>query len=342
MASGHQTPPFFKRGLPPGARATIYLALCFTLLVADLRLHYLDTLRQGLTVLTYPLRYAATTPADFVRNADDYFAGLATLQAENKRLKAQQLEMASQSMFAQELARENDTLRGLLGVTRRVGLHSTAAQIVFPSRDPFARKVILDKGSTQGIEPGSAVVDSRGLLGQITRVFPLHAEVTLVSDKEQAIPVVIGRSGLRAVMFGTGSGLLELKFLAANAEVRPGDRILTSGLDGIFAPGIPVAVVLQVTRDSAESFARILCRPIAAVERNGAVLVLSRTELVPERPTEDTSDAHRSSTGRIRQRNVADAFVTDASAPAAQASGPVPAASAPAAARAPAAGRKTP
>jgi len=332
MASGHQTPPFFKRGLPPAARATIYLALSFSLLVADLRLHYLDTLRQGLTVLTYPLRIAASTPADFVRNAADYFSGLASLQRENKQLKAQQLEMDSKLMFTAQLMHDNDNLRGLLDVSKRAGIRTMAAEIVFPSRDVFSRKVILDKGSTRNIEPGSAVVDSLGLLGQVTRVFPLHAEVTLVSDKDQAIPVVVERSGLRAVMFGTGSGLLELKFLAANAEVKPGDRILTSGLDGIYAPGIPVAVVLKVTRDNGESFARILCKPIAAVERNGAVLVFTRQGSAPERPPEDSEhDARRASSGRIRQRGVTEAFVGQAaSLPVASVSAPAIAGSAPA------------
>ncbi|MEN3110655.1 rod shape-determining protein MreC [Uliginosibacterium paludis] len=341
MATGHQTPPFFKRGLPPAARATIYLALCFSLLVADLRLHYLDTLRQGLTVLTYPLRIAAATPADFVRNAANYFSGLASLQKENRQLKSHQLEMDSALMFTRELERENDNLRGLLDVSKRVGLRTTAAEIVYPSRDAFSRKVIINKGSTQDIEPGSAVVDSLGLLGQVTRVFPLHAEVTLVSDKDQAIPVVVERSGLRAVMFGSGSGLLELKFLAANAEVKPGDRILTSGLDGIYAPGIPVAVVLKVTRDNSESFARILCKPIAAVERNGAVLVFNRIEPLPARPSDELErNSRRASSGRIRQRGVTEAFAGQsapaetASAPVATPPAPVADASAPAPARA--------
>lgn len=331
MVTGHQTPPFFKRGLPPAARLTIYLALSFSLLLADLRLHYLETLRQALTVLSYPLQIAAASPAEFVHNAADYFSGLAGVQRENKRLQAQQLEMASRLLLTEQLQQENANLRGLLGVSKGIGLRSIAAEIIFPARDPFSRKVILDKGSLQDIEPGSPVVDAKGLVGQVTRVFPLHAEVTLLSDKDQAIPVVVERSGLRAVMFGTGNGLLELKFLAANAEVKPGDRILTSGLDGVFAPGLPVAVVLKVTRDNSESFARILCKPIASVERNGAVLVLSRLEAAPARPADEPEgDPRRSSAGRIRQR-VSQVFAPEAaaSAPAAESSAPLATSSAP-------------
>ncbi len=324
MATRHETPPFFKRGLPLAARGTIYLALSLGLLVADLRLHYLETLRQGLAVLTYPLQIAASTPGDFIHNASDYFGDLIDLQKENKRLKTQQLAMASQLLFTEQLRRENAELRGLLDMQASLKVGSTAAEIVFSARDPFSRKVILDKGRHQDIEPGAPVVDPQGVIGQVTRVFPLHAEVTLLSDKEQAIPVVVERSGLRAVMFGTGNGLMELKFLAANAEVKPGDRILTSGLDGIFTPGLPVATVLKVTRDNAESFARIVCRPLGSVERNGAVLVLDPQGRRAQRPDrDDPNDPRRASGGRIRA-NKAEAAQ---SVPAAPASTPVPAAS---------------
>lgn len=302
MASNdHETPPFFKRGLPPSARASLYLTLAFAMFISDLRLHYLETTRQALAVLSYPLQIAAATPAEFVHNASNYFSGLITLQRENSQLKARQLALSSQVLFTEQLARENADLRRLLAMQQNLHVRSTAAEIVFTARDPFSRKVILNKGSQQGIEPGSPVVDQLGVVGQVTRVYPLHAEVTLLSDKEQAIPVVVERSGLRAVMFGTGNGLMELKFLAANAEVKPGDRILTSGLDGIFAPGLPVATVAQVTRDSAESFARILCRPIGSVERNGAVLVLARLDHHPQRPdAEPAEDPRHTSGGRIR------------------------------------------
>lgn len=297
-----QTPPFFKRGLPPVARLTIYLAMTLSLLVADLRLRYLETMRLGVAVLTYPLQIAAATPAEFFRNASDYFNGLISLRQENVRLKRQQLDVSSRLLVDEQLRNENDRLRGLLSMGERVGVRSTAAEIVFTARDPFSRKVILNKGGQQAIEPGTPVVDPKGVIGQVTRVFPLHSEVTLLSDKDQAVPVVVSRSGLRAVMFGTGNGLMELRYLAANAEVKPGDTIVTSGLDGVFVAGLPVATVLNVNRDSAEAFARILCRPIGGVEHSGAVLVLERASRAPERPSEEPDgDPHRSSAGRIRK-----------------------------------------
>lgn len=302
MMADHQTPPFFKRGLPASARLTVYMVLSFTLLVADLRLHYLEPLRQGVAILTYPLQIAAATPAEFVRKTSDYFSGLISLQRENARLKAQQLGVASQILLNEQLRQENENLRGLLQMQAQTQVSATAAEILFSARDPFSRKVVLDKGGRHMIEPGSPVVDPAGVIGQVTRVYPLHAEVTLLSDKDQAIPVVVERSGLRAVMFGTGNGLMELRYLAANADVHPGDRILTSGLDGVYVPGLPVATILKVGRDNAESFARILCRPLGTVERTGAVLVLARASGRLARPEDEVDDdTQRSSMGRVRK-----------------------------------------
>lgn len=313
---GHQPPPFFRRGLPPSAKLTIYLALSLALIVGDLRLRYLETLRQGVAILTYPLQIAAATPAEFVRNASNYFNGLVSLQRENQQLRAEQLEAATSLLRQSQLEQENARLRGLLEMRDRVGVHAIAAEVLFTARDPFSRRVILDKGGNQGVEAGLAVVDPEGVIGQVTRVYPLHAEVTLLSDKDQAIPVMIERSGLRAVMFGTGTGLMELRYLAANADVQTGDRILTSGLDGVFVPGLPVATVVRVSRDNAESFARILCKPLGGVETNGSVLVLGRAGALPQRPVEIKVDSKRSGTGRIVPGSAEPATSAPAATPA--------------------------
>lgn len=306
---GHQPPPFFRRGLPASAKLTIYLALSLALIVGDLRLRYLDTLRQGIAVLTYPLQIAAATPAEFVANVSSYFSGLVRLERENQHLKQDQLKESARLLRMAQLEQENTRLRGLLDMHQRVQVQSIAAEVLFTARDPFSRRVILDKGGNQGVEAGLAVVDPTGVIGQVTRVFPLHSEVTLLSDKDQAISVMVERNGLRAVMFGTGTGLMELRYLAANADVQAGDRILTSGLDGVFVPGLPVALVVRVSRDNAESFARILCKPLGGVETNGAVLVLGRVGPKPQRPKEESVDRQRTVAGRIVPGG------TDASAP---------------------------
>lgn len=284
--AGHQAPPIFNRGPAPLVRLLVFVSLCLAILVADLRFRYLEVLRQGLSVATYPLQMAAATPADFVRNASVYFATLVKVQLENAELRRQQLGTGERLLRYAQLERENAQLRSLLEMSQRVGVRSIAADVLYDAPDPFSRKVILDRGAQQGVEAGLAVVDAAGLLGQVTRVYPIQAEVTLLTDREQAIPVQVVRNGLRGVLFGTGQGRLEVKFIIATADIQPGDTLVTSGLDGVFVPGLPVAEIESVDRDT-DAFAHILCRPLAGVERSTQVLVLGRLALPPPRPTAD-------------------------------------------------------
>ncbi|MBS0369395.1 MAG: rod shape-determining protein MreC [Proteobacteria bacterium] len=283
---GHSPPPFFKRGPAPLAKLVFFVLVSLGLLVSDLNLRYLEAFRQGLSVLAYPMQMAAATPADFVRNASDYFASLVRLQIENKELKRQQLQGAERLLRLDQIEQENRHLRELLEVRERQKVNTVVAEIMYTAKDPFSRKVILDKGTQAGIEAGQAVVDNVGVVGQITRVFPMQSELTLLTDKDQAIPVMIVRSGLRAVLFGSGNGLMELRYLAANADVQPGDKVVTSGLDGVFQSGLPVATVARVERDQAQAFARIPCLPAAGVEQFSHVLVLGQRANVLPRPPE--------------------------------------------------------
>jgi rod shape-determining protein MreC len=283
---GHSPPPFFKRGPAPLAKLVFFVIVSLALLVSDLNLRYLEAFRQGLSVLAYPLQMAAATPADFVRNASNYFSSLVRLQIENKDLKSKQLQGAERLLRLDQLEQENRHLRALLEARERLPVKSVVAEIMYTAKDPFSRKVILDKGDQAGIAAGQAVVDASGVIGQITRVFPMQSELTLLTDKDQAIPVMIVRSGLRAVLFGSGNGLMELRYLAANADVQPGDKVVTSGLDGVFLAGLPVATVAKVERDQAQTFARIPCLPAAGVEQFSHVLVLGQRENLPPRPPE--------------------------------------------------------
>ena len=268
------------------------------MLVSDLNMRYLDGFRKGLSVLAYPLQMAAASPADFVRNASDYFASLVRLQIENKDLKARQLRGAERLLRLDQLEQENRHLRALLEARDKQSARSVVAEIMYTAKDPFSRKVILDKGAQAGIEAGQAVVDDVGVIGQITRVFPMQSELTLLTDKDQAIPVMIVRTGMRAVLFGSGNGLMELRYLAANADVQAGDKVVTSGLDGVFLAGLPVATVARVERDQAQAFARIPCLPAAGVEQFSHVLVLGHRERLPPRPPEAEPVTGKSGKGR--------------------------------------------
>ena len=156
------------------------------------------------------------------------------------------------------------------------------AQILYTGRDPFTRKVIIDKGSQAAVAPGQPVIDADGLIGQVTRVHPLVAEVTLVLDKEQSIPVQVLRNGLRAVAFGSGDGsTMELRYMAMNAEIVVGDELTTSGIDGVFPAGLPVARVTHIDRDSAVQFARVLCAPKGGPGKGAELLVLTTAQTAP-------------------------------------------------------------
>lgn len=290
VAAEHQPPPFFKRGPAPLARLLFFVALSLSTFVVDLRFHYLDLMRQGVALLSYPLQQLARSPGELSSRAGDYFASVTALQEDNNELRRRQTELSlAQQRFAQ-LAQENQRLRDLLAMRGRQEVPAIAADILYQARDPFSRKLIIDRGGQDGISSGQVVVDEAGVLGQVTRVYTMQSEVTLVSDKGQAVPVQVGRNGLRGVVFGAGPGVLELRYMAANADVQPGDLLVTSGLDGIYLPGLPVAKVARVDRDATFTFARILCLPAAGVERHTQVLVLGK-RVHPPPPAEEASAA---------------------------------------------------
>ncbi|HQR03636.1 MAG: rod shape-determining protein MreC [Proteobacteria bacterium] len=288
---GHTPPPFFKRGPAPLARLTFFVALSVLLLVADLRFHTLEWMRLGLATAAWPLQQAAYLPVEAGSDLEQYFRRLTTLQGENQNLHHQQLETAGLLLRQHYLEDENRRLRTLLDMQAHLPVTGQVADILYSSRDPFSHRVVINKGMQQGMEDGQAVIDELGVIGQVTRVFPLTAEVTLLTDKDQAIPIQIQRNGLRAVLAGAGNGMMELRFLAANAEVRVGDILVTSGLDGVYLPGLPVARVVKIDRDQSFSFARIQCAPIGGVERHGQVLVLGHREALPPRPEEPVGPA---------------------------------------------------
>lgn len=282
---GHSPPPFFKRGPAPLARLFFFASLSVGLLVTDLRFHTLDWARSVTTTALVPAQRVASMPVEGLADLAAYFSGMAAMKAENAALRQDKLAQAGLLLRQQQLEQENLHLRALLDMKARQPAVGRVADIVYAARDPFSRRVIIDKGSQAGIEDGQAVIDELGVLGQVTRTYPLTAEVTLLTDKDQAIPVQVQRNGLRAVLAGAGAGAMELRFLAPNADVQVGDILVTSGLDGVYLPGLPVAKVTQTDRDNSFSFAQISCEPLAGVERYGQVLVLGR-RITPPLPAE--------------------------------------------------------
>ncbi|MDQ5916996.1 MAG: rod shape-determining protein MreC [Pseudomonadota bacterium] len=283
-AFDHSPPPFFKQGPAPLALLSLYVAISLSLLVLDAKFRYLEIARQALAVVIHPLQQLSHAPARGFDQAGEYFQTVGVLQDENQRLKHAKLEVAPTLLRLQQLEAENARLRRLLAVHERQPAGGQVAQILYTARDPFSRRVVVDKGQQDKVAAGLPVVDDAGIVGQVTRVYPFVSEITLITDKDQAVPVQIVRNGLRSVVFGLGNGQLELRFMPANADVQEGDLLVTSGLDGVFLPGFPVAKVVKIERESSYSFARILCAPAAGVENFGEVMVLAARSVPAPRP----------------------------------------------------------
>lgn len=296
-AVGHSPPPFFKRGPAPLAQLAFFIALSVVLLVLDLRFHTLEWARFVVAAIVHPVQRTTSLPIEAASEAGTYFSNFAALKAENTDLRQRQLAVSNLLLRQEYLEQENQRLRAFLDMKARQPVTSQAADILYAARDPFSRRVIIDKGLKDGLAMGQPVIDDVGVIGQITRVFPVTSEVTLLTDKNQAIPVQVRRNGLRAVLAGAGAGTMELRFLAANADVLPGDILVTSGLDGVYLPGLPVAKISRIDRDTSYAFARIVCEPVAGVERYGHVLVLGLPEAPPPRP-EEPAEAESSAKGR--------------------------------------------
>ena len=284
-------PPFFRQGPSALSKLTFFSALALFLMVADARFHVTQPLRAAVATVLYPVQWLALRPVLWAQGSNKYFESLSTSQA-SEEAAHRKLDLQSQrANQVEQLVLENSRLRQLLSLRERVTTPSQAAQVLYDAADPYTRKVIIDRGVLAGIVPGSPVLDETGVLGQVTRVYPMVSEVTLVTDRDQAIPVLNTRTGARGVAFGDPalrSSSLELRFMAANADVQTGDLLTTSGVDGVYPPGLPVARVTKVERRVDSAFARITCVPLALVSGVGHVMVLKplSAQIAP-RPTVD-------------------------------------------------------
>ena len=284
----HQPPPFFKTGPTPLARLLIFAVLSAALLVADARLNYLVPVRQVAAAIVYPLQRIAAAPASIAQRIGDFFVTHSSLREDNARLAQENFSNAALLQQLKALAAENAQLRALIAARERLEVKALAAEVLYTARDPFSRKVIIDKGLRDNVKAGQAVVDDRGVVGQVTRIYPWHSEVTLITDKGQFVPVQNLRNGLRAVLAGTGNdGALELRFIPLNADFQTDDPLVTSGIDGIYPPGLPVARVSHVERNAAQLFARITCTPVAGVASHTQLLVVTESRELPPRPAEE-------------------------------------------------------
>ena len=271
-------PPLFRQGVSALSRLIFFCALALFLMVADVRYHATKPIRSTVATVLYPLQWLIMQPLAGAQYLSGYFQSLQTAQknVENSRiLLTQQMQKAS---IVEQLKLENSRLRQLLELGQRPSTSGIAAEVLYDAADPYTRKVIIGKGSLKHIILGSPVLDELGVVGQVTRIYPMTSEVTLLIDRDQAIPVLNTRTGARSVAYGDPSshgGTLDLRFMAANADVLVGDLLTTSGIDGVYPAGLPVAKIGQIERRADTAFAKIRCVPIAKVTGTFHVMVLN-------------------------------------------------------------------
>lgn len=284
-------PPFFKQGPSALSKLMFFSALALFLMVADMRFRVTQPIRAALATALYPVQWLALQPVRAVQNGGGYFTALT--QAKTSEEEARK-KLALQSLRAgqvEQLALENTRLRRLLDLREQKAITGLAAEVLYDAPDPYTRKIIIDKGLAQGVALGSPVIDESGVLGQVTRVHPLVSEVTLVIDRDLAIPVLNTRTGARSVAYGEPSasgGGLELRFMGSNSDVQQGDLLTTSGVDGVYPPGLPVAKIEKIERRAESAFARIYCTPQAQVGAAVHVMVIEPVSgQIPQRPADE-------------------------------------------------------
>lgn len=281
-------PQFFRHGPGPFARLLVFALLSCLLIAEDLRFKYFPELRQTIGIAIFPLQKIAYIPANIYDQLKEFLASFYLLE-ENIKLRRQYLEDREQLLKLHSLEAENTHLRELLGAMQRIETDTKAvlAEILYTPRDPFNHKITLNRGSQHHIQLGQAVIDDKGIVGQITRLYPWSSEVTLLTDKDHSVPVQVVRNSLRSVISGTGkNNELELRYLSVNTDIQQGDLLVTSGIGGVYPLGIPVATVLRIERDPTDDFAQIISTPVAGVDRNRQVLILSLVQPMPHKSLE--------------------------------------------------------
>lgn len=267
--------PMFARAMGLPARLALYSLASLVLMVVDHRYDALAALRTGSASLTHPVQSFLARPFEFLGEAGDFFTVHGDLLREKRQLETERERLAGLLHGYLDLRDENARLRALLDLAPPLAVEPMVARITRTLPNPFARKLIIDRGGADGIEPGRPVVDVAGLIGQITEVYPTSSVITLLTSKEQAAPVQNQRNGLRLLVSGTGSdNLLEVRYLDMHADLKAGDLLTTSGIDGVYPPGIPVARVVSVEQPRQTPFARAICQPIGNIGQHRHVLIL--------------------------------------------------------------------
>ena len=256
-------------------QALFLVVLSIGVMVVDHRFNHLEIVRSNISLVISPLRYLVSLPATGGSWLEDWFTSHTELIEENEALKDQRRILSARLQKMEILAEENARLRSLLGSSRKIADDVIVAELLSVDQNPYRQLIEINKGSSDGIEKGNAVIDDFGVMGQVIHVNPQSATTILISDPEHAIPVQFIRSGTRSVAFGGGSAhQLELRYLPATADIVVGDELVTSGLGGRFPPNYPVATVTSISEDRIRGFVSVIAEPKARLDSSREVLVI--------------------------------------------------------------------
>jgi rod shape-determining protein MreC len=274
-----ESPAFFVRGPSPFSRMMFFCALSIVLMAIDARFSYLSQIRQAFIAALHPLEIVANAPSEMALNLKNYFTAHNTLVDENQKLKLQAVEHMVLLQRLKTIEAENAHLRSLLKGNEPIIPNSVLGEILHMGRDPFSNVIVINRGTTNKVKAGQAVVDANGVIGQVTRAFPFSAEVTLITDKNLSIPIQIERNQLRAIAFGEGkNNTLDIPYLPTSVDIKVGDKLVTSGIDGVYPAGLAVATVTEIRQNPDSPFAKIVSTPVAGVNNHLQLLILGMAD----------------------------------------------------------------
>jgi len=246
----------------------VCLSISIALMLIDYRFKTLDPIRNNVNWVLRPLEYLMLTPRNVYQASTEYFTTRSTLEQENQIFKARQAELALLANQSEFLLIENQNLRQLMDLQKQVGFKTLPVEILFNPPNPISQRVVINRGSDDGLKLGNPIANDAGILGQVVRLYDHSAEVSLLEDRDFAVPVQVARNGLRAAVFGAGRGNpLELRYLPVASDLEVGDILITSGIDGVYPPGFAVAVISRIERNVDKNSSNVFCVPIAAVNR---------------------------------------------------------------------------
>lgn len=289
-------PSLFKNRLPEPVQLAVFCLLALVLMLVDARWHLINPVRQAIAAALYPVQWSLLQPLRAVSDGLSYLETVEAAQSAANDARRQLASLSLQARQAQVLDEENRRLRALLELRPRLKVPTLAGEVVYESPDSYTRRVIVDRGQVAGVLAGSPVVDEYGVLGQVVRVQPFTSEVRLLVDRDMAIPVAIERTGVRGVAYGLASNLgadaVELRYMASDADVQAGDVLVTSGIDGVYPAGLPVARIQEVERPGATAFLRIVAEPLARMQGARHVVLLTPWQEAQARqmPTEAAAE----------------------------------------------------